>query len=327
MKLSIIIPVYDSEKYLKQCLESVLGQDLDSSEYEVIVINDGSTDMSRNIILDFQNKNSNMVFIDQENQGVSAARNAGIDLAKGEYITFVDSDDLLFPNALKNSWHYAKENSLDLLYTRMHYIDVAGNITGEFKMDSDKVEILDGYHHQRRGYIVGLYRKKSLADLRFNTKVPVSEDALFNLLFHAKLSRISYFPGPFYKYRHTPTSALNSDISKSEKAFEGYLTIIATIHEYIDTHKNSLTPEQIAYFNRPYFITVRMAVESNIIPLRSKENFMRLKRLLEKLDLKNTELAIAKEFRFFRNTWSLFILHVSLLNIKNALKWKLFRSQ
>ena len=98
MKLSIIVPVYNVADYLPKCLDSLLVQDLSQNEYEIIVVNDGSTDNSGKIAEEYSKTYSNIILINQENQGLSGARNTGIQNAKGEYVQFVDSDDYLEPN-------------------------------------------------------------------------------------------------------------------------------------------------------------------------------------------------------------------------------------
>lgn len=109
IKVSIIVPIYNVELYLERCLESLEKQTLD--DYEIILVNDGSLDNSAEICKKYCDKNEKFVYYEQENGGLSAARNSGIKLAKGEYIGFVDSDDfvdldmfeLLYNNAIKNS--------------------------------------------------------------------------------------------------------------------------------------------------------------------------------------------------------------------------------
>lgn len=98
--LSLIIPVYNVEKYIKSCLDSIFSQDTDLDMYEVIIVNDGTPDNSMVIVDEFANKYNNITIINQENQGLSAARNAGITIARGEYIWFIDSDDTISPNIL-----------------------------------------------------------------------------------------------------------------------------------------------------------------------------------------------------------------------------------
>lgn len=99
MRFSIVIPVYNVENYLRECLDSVMNQTY--ADYEVICVNDGSTDNSLSILEEYSNKNGNIYIIDQLNKGLSASRNIGIQRASGEYIFFLDSDDWIEPNTLK----------------------------------------------------------------------------------------------------------------------------------------------------------------------------------------------------------------------------------
>lgn len=120
--LSIIVPVYNVSKYLAKCLDSLLCQNLESNEYEIIVVNDGSTDNSGDIAKQYADQYSNIKLIHQENQGLSGARNTGIKLAKGKYIQFVDSDDYLEPNVLKTLVDKMEFDNLDIL--RFNYQNV-----------------------------------------------------------------------------------------------------------------------------------------------------------------------------------------------------------
>ena len=99
MKYSVIIPVYNSEKTVERCLQSLLAQD--RNDVEIIVINDGSTDASGALLAEYASDHQNVLLIDQKNSGVSAARNAGIEKATGTYITFVDSDDYVSKYSIK----------------------------------------------------------------------------------------------------------------------------------------------------------------------------------------------------------------------------------
>ena len=104
-KISIIIPVYNSEKYLEECIISLLNQTL--KECEFIFINDGSTDNSYNICKEYERKDGRIVLINQENRGVSTARNIGMTRAQGDYITFVDSDDYVDNKYIETLLSYA----------------------------------------------------------------------------------------------------------------------------------------------------------------------------------------------------------------------------
>ena len=114
-KISIIVPVYNVEKYIRACIESVFKQDLNDIDYEVIIVNDGATDRSMEMITDIISQHTNITIINQKNQGLSTARNNGIAAAKGEYILMLDSDDLLIGNSLKPILEKALESKVDIV--------------------------------------------------------------------------------------------------------------------------------------------------------------------------------------------------------------------
>jgi len=113
MQLSIIVPVYNVEEYLEECFESIIKTDV--KESEIIVIDDGSTDNSNQIIKTFQQKDPRINVIEQENAGLSSARNAGLKRASGKYVMFIDSDDLLFPETLNKAMENAKNSNSDIV--------------------------------------------------------------------------------------------------------------------------------------------------------------------------------------------------------------------
>ena len=115
MKLSIIIPLYNSGKFLPTCLDSLLDQDIDSRDYEILIINDGSTDDSLNVAQQFEKHSQNIIVHSKANGGVGSARNLGLSLAKGEYIYFIDPDDYLASQVLGTLIEYAESNTLDIL--------------------------------------------------------------------------------------------------------------------------------------------------------------------------------------------------------------------
>ena len=114
-RLSIIIPVYNVEQYIRTCLESVYRQTLDDRTFEVILVNDGTRDNSFGVIADIVAEHSNIVVAEQENQGLSAARNTGMTRATGDYVLFLDSDDLLVDDSLAALLDDAAGEQADLL--------------------------------------------------------------------------------------------------------------------------------------------------------------------------------------------------------------------
>ena len=120
IRLSIIVPFYNVEQYIAQCLDSVYNQDIPEDEYEVICVNDASPDNSREIVKEYQKKHKNLILVEHEvNKKLGAARNTGRRVAQGKYIWNVDSDDMIAPNCLKEMLAICEENELDVLMFRL----------------------------------------------------------------------------------------------------------------------------------------------------------------------------------------------------------------
>lgn len=158
MILSIVVPVYNVAKYLPKCLDSLLNQDIGLDDYEIIVVNDGSTDASGEIAQDYAGRFSNIVLLNQENKGLSAARNSGIGSAKGKYIQFVDSDDYLEPNVLKSLVEKMEKDNLDILRFNYQNVNEKYEVFNPNKINKPFVdyrdEICDGltFLNERLGY-------------------------------------------------------------------------------------------------------------------------------------------------------------------------------
>ena len=130
MELSIIVPVYNVEKYVHTCFESIFKQGLGDASFEVIIVNDGSTDRSMEMISDIIAQHQNIIVINQDNQGLSVARNNGIAAAKGEYILMIDSDDLLVANSVKPILDKAMETMVDIV------------VAGFLQMSNNEIDVL-----------------------------------------------------------------------------------------------------------------------------------------------------------------------------------------
>ena len=117
IKVSVIIPVYNVENYLRECLDSIVNQSL--SELEIICINDGSTDNSLNILHEYQKKDNRIRIINQENHGQGYARNVGLSQVVGDYVYFMDADDYLELTALEELYNLAENKSLDLIIFKL----------------------------------------------------------------------------------------------------------------------------------------------------------------------------------------------------------------
>ena len=138
--ISIIIPVYNCSKYINKCIDSIISQK--GVDYEILLIDDGSTDSSGNICDLYAKKHKNIMVYHKENEGVSAARNTGIDKCRGEYITFVDSDDFLEPNALSLKLKKLIELDVDIVIGSFNKVSPEGDLNASIQ-NTDGDSLLD----------------------------------------------------------------------------------------------------------------------------------------------------------------------------------------
>lgn len=215
-KISIIVPVYNVDKYLDKCIDSLINQTIE--EIELIFINDGSTDDSFNILNKYKN-NRKIIVINQENRGVSYARNKGIDIATGEYIGFVDPDDIVNNNMFEIMYNAAKCNNSDMIICDYFEIDETKNkriikkqdINGEDSFDILRQVLNNFITIQNNGY---LWNKIFRADIIkknnicFDKNITICEDVLFNLNFLRIANKINYVKKPLYSYYIRGNSAI-----------------------------------------------------------------------------------------------------------------------
>ena len=128
MLLSIIVPGQNVEAYIGKCLDSLLNQDINSSDYEIIVVNDGSTDRTKEIVEGYVSSHSNVILINQQNKGLSGARNSGVNVARGLYVMYIDSDDYIEKNVLGGLLAQAERDNLDVLRYNYRNVDEDYNV-------------------------------------------------------------------------------------------------------------------------------------------------------------------------------------------------------
>lgn len=232
-KISVIIPMYNTEKYIGQCLDSVLRQTF--RDMEIIVVDDGSIDSGAEICEELGRTDGRIRLYRQENGGVSAARNYGIELADGEYIFFLDSDDMLHPFLLENMVRRVEEQQADLVFC------------GYRKLDAEKMDVLTAadqkkrirtwfetaegnevekwFHIQYVDHLSGiggkLLRRSLIGNLRFDRSLSNGEDTLFLYYFIRKQVRAVYLEKDWYYYRiHSESVTQSSAMIKGKLYFE-----------------------------------------------------------------------------------------------------------
>lgn len=198
MKLSLVLPIYNVEKYISKCLDSIYSQSLNEKDFEVIAIIDGSPDNSIDIVNEHSKLHSNLVVIDKENGGVSSARNRGIEVAKGDYIMFIDPDDILIQGSLKSVCTSIEEKCIDIAVLRSYSNnkdkeEFAWKHKIETKIISSGIEIYEkGY---TRGGVWGVvYNRTFIIDnqLEFPLNIKNSEDAFFFMQCQIKAKRMTF---------------------------------------------------------------------------------------------------------------------------------------
>lgn len=262
IKLSIIIPVYNVEKYLRACLDSIFNQVGNNPEYEVIVVNDGSPDNSTAIIDDYSKNYSNIVVINQKNQGLSAARNAGLRIAKGEYVWFVDSDDSITSGAVEYlSKEIEKEKCEVYVFSLIKVFESDGrmlNTNDTFissKYNKYYNYVADGLFYNRKIHIGASPKNIFLRKFLFNNNLFFTEgiyhedmEFFIRVLIYAK--RIKPLNVHLYNYLiRSGGSITTSNISV--KHVNDRLKIINLLNEICN--KVELNSKQIALVNDSVF--------------------------------------------------------------------------
>ncbi len=185
MFLSIIVPVYNVKAYLERCVESLLRQDLDRTDYEIILVDDGSTDGGDTLCDELAAREPNIRAIHKENGGLSSARNAGIAVAGGDYIQFVDSDDYLMPGVLKGLREQIERQDLDILRYNYQNVNEAGEVFEPNKASKPFVdystEVCDGvsFLTERLGFACYAWQFIVRSDLLKNGKGAFTEGIYF----------------------------------------------------------------------------------------------------------------------------------------------------
>lgn len=218
--ISAIVPVYNSEKFLKDCIKSLRNQSL--KEIEMIFVNDGSSDRSLDILRKYKNIDSRIKIINQENSGPSIARNRGLEIAKGEYISFIDSDDWIDKDMYKEMYNLAKSKESDAVICDMKMVNnknelyVKGldyNLNTYSKKDIEEKIFKELLSNSQFNSMANKIFKSQIINknnIRLDPDIYYAEDWLFNMKFFKECNKISYINKCFYYYRRGHESSSSS---------------------------------------------------------------------------------------------------------------------
>lgn len=242
MFLSVIVPVYNAEKYLSRCLDSLLNQDVEN--YEIVCVNDGCTDGSGAILLEYREKNPQIIkIVEQNNQGLPAARNAGMAVAKGTIIAFCDSDDYLIPRAygylLREFWKQGvdvlKFNSITLDKYVQKKWNETNEVEGNVLYEGNGTQYVMEREPNFSFVWSYLYRKSFLKehDIRF---IPVKqcEDVAFNLDVYMSNPYVVQVSSNVYRYTVSEEQITRiRDPRNMRKVVESYICLFRNMNEYM----------------------------------------------------------------------------------------------
>lgn len=279
LKFSIIIPVYNTDRYLPQCFNSVLKQTY--TNFEVIIVNDGSTDNSLNTCKKYEDKDSRFKVISIKNQGVSVARNIGLLNSNGDYVTFLDSDDWIDSNALDKIYKIISTKNYDIIQSNL-YINTPNKQSLYLEKQDDLVvlnkrEILesiisikyslvkyDGKYLNCRCAGAKFYRRELLKenDISFPIGVKAFEDGIFNLQAYLKAKDIYIMKDAVYHYMQYDTSATGKYYLDQEQQ---NIAVLSEVKKIVDISRYELLPIYNYCVFELYYVWIDKIVRVNDI--------------------------------------------------------------
>lgn len=300
--VSIIVPIYNSERYIERTIVSILNQSY--KDIELLLINDGSTDDTINILNSYAKKDSRIVLINKENEGVSATRNIGLDKCKGNLVTFVDADDYVDGTMIEQLVTLLETHDSDisccgnLLERPDKTIPIHGtNVLMNLNRKEALIELIIGKNIEP-SVCSKLFKKEIVYDIRFDKDIKYNEDYLFNLYAFKKAKRITFLDKPLYHYNlhanSSTTAALNiKRVSDCIKVSEIAISIFEK-NKYENIHLILEQKKLLGYLG-----------QYNVFIGSNKENEIILQKEIRKIILKNNKeykkinMGIKNRFYFY----------------------------
>lgn len=316
--VSLIIPAYNVEAYVADCLDSIINQTY--KQLEIIVINDGSTDKTLEIIQRFSFADNRIKVINQENKGLSSVRNLGLQLVTGDYVMYVDSDDWLDLDTVENCVNRIVETQADvcffsyfsefanrsdervlfpsdMLFEQEDCIELQRRLLGPIDEELRNPQRLDSYG----SCAMKLYRTNLVKDIIFAdiSQIGTAEDILFNIEVFLRVRRAIYINKPFYHYRKTVTTSFTSTYKPKLLSQWSYLFELMSRFAITERAKKALS-------NRVAVSLLGLSITFCDAPISQKE---RLKKIRECLYNSLFEKAFLQlDFSYFPIHWKLFYL-------------------
>ena len=325
VEISVIIPVYNVEDYLRECLDSICNQTFD--DIEIICVNDGSTDSSPEILNEYARKDSRVKIISQNNQGLAASRNNGYALAQGKYIYFIDSDDYLQEDALEKLYNNAISNDSDMVLFKFQKVDDFKNVHKRgvaFRIDNilgdvDYDNLTFTYRDVKKQVMnsafsacLKLYKKEFIDTLDFTFPVGLNfEDVPVHVMVMIEAERISFVPESLYNYRSNPNSILNS----TANGFDIFKVIYMVEDYLVKNNRYDEFEDEFIFFKIAQILLYLKSEKSEEYFTKTKEEFEKItiknEKTLRKYDIKHYNLVLNSE------NYEDYIKKINNKNVKN----------
>lgn len=317
IKVSVIIPVYNVEDYIEKCLESVVNQTL--KEIEIIVVNDGTKDNSIKKIEKYFS-DSRIKIINKQNGGLSSARNAGLEIAKGEYISFIDSDDFIEEKMLEEL--YNESENADIVFSNNLNYNMLDNKLSKEEREFffDKMSNKGSYICMYSSAVVWnkIYKRDFLEknNLKFIEGI-IHEDDIFTIKSHFLAKKVKYVKKFHYYYRINRRDSIMSNKVKN-KHLENYKVIYEQVREFYDNFNGTNFEKLRLYLLKSYYLIFRMRLEGNVNKIEITDFENNFKKCYSELKLSRLEKRIIEDDvkRVLKNR------EYSYINLLDSFYWK-----
>ena len=283
-KISVVIPIYNSELYLRDVIDSIIVQTIGFENIQLILVNDGSNDKSEEICLEYKNRYNNIIYLKQEKKGVSSARNMGLKYAEGKYINFIDSDDKWSKDALLNMYNFIEDNDseIDCVSARIKCFEANNDYHFlDYKYEKTRVIDIKKEPDMIIMHVASLlFKRERIKNMQFDVKLKIAEDSVFiNTLLINKL-KYGVCREAVYNYRKRLSG--NSTIQNISKNKSWYFdTPVYSWEKLIDESKEKHN-EVIKYIQYVLAFELKWRIRCQYIIL----NYFEVKKHLE--IIKNT---------------------------------------
>ena len=337
LQLSIISPIYNVEPFLEKCIRSLENQDIPKDSYEIICVNDGSPDNCKQIILNLQKEFNNIILIDQENQGVSMARNNAMAVAKGDYLMFVDPDDFIASNCLSSKLKILKKFNLDVGYGDYIKLDKNGKTiyTSDLFNSLDKpltgIDFFNSFF-KGKSYLklpdrsTGIFFNRDfiISNKLFYVKdVPFLEDGELLYRIYTLAREVMFLETSFLHITSRSDSAVSSGVIYTNKAIEGFLKAVRNLKGFQNQfYKNSkeyiFLNQAIAKYLFLYLYTTNKNWFNRYFKIKSF-----IKKEFPKIDERGCSFFYAKYVKYYNHSLLCFYLQYNYYLLKKSLNNKL----